>query len=82
MGWPTTCLCFLRLKNFRQESHIIDVMMNAIEKSGSLETCGYLSLMVDKQGVLNAILSWRHLSEAAGEVSRTPWVLGLITKAE
>ena len=56
--------------------------MNAIEKSGSLETCGYLSLMVDKQGVLNAILSWRHLSGTAGEVSRSPWMLGLITKAE
>ena len=55
-------------------------MMNAGEKSGSLETCGYLSLVVDKQGVLNAILlSWRHLTEAAGEVSR---MLGLITKAE
>lgn len=81
MGWPTTCLCFLRLKNFRQESHIVNVvMMNAGEKSGSLETCGYLSLVVDKQGVLNAILlSWRHLTEAAGEVSR---MLGLITKAE
>lgn len=38
------------------------------------------SLVVDKQGVLNAILLfWRHLTEAAGEVSR---MLGLITKAE